>query len=231
MIPKGVTNILNDSISTSIYINKIFISKDVTIIGDYAFADCINLTNITFENLGVVQEFGKYIFLNCHPHLRIYDQMKDQYYTISEFERKFMIQSEKPQKVYQGQIKLDWHKIFAKDIIFDVVVKNDKSPLKAVSSERDSKLQETFNVPKIIIFGLTEYEKISVLSFAKRQEKIKSWIENEQVVAVLITRDLPIYSDLLALAKEYSCDLLSFSNASTTRVSRELERYFRKMKG
>jgi hypothetical protein len=231
LIPKGVTNILNDSISTSIFINEIFISKDVTIIGDYAFADCINLTNITFENLGVVQEFGKYIFLNCHPHLRIYDQMKDQYYTISEFERKFMIQSEKPQKVYQGQIKLDWHKIFAKDIIFDVVVKNDKSPLKAVSIQRDNKSQETINVPKIIIFGLTEYEKISVLSFAKRQEKIKSWIENEQVVAVLITRDLPIYSDLLALAKEYSCDLLSFSNASTTRVSRELERYFRKMKG
>lgn len=230
-IPREITNILNDSISTSIYINEIFISKEVTIVGDYAFADCINLTKITFENLGVVQEFGKYIFLNCHPHLRILDQMKDQYYTISEFERKFMIQSEKPQKVYQGQIKLDWQKIFAKDIIFDVVVKNDRSPFKAISIQRDNKSQETINVPKIIIFGLTEYEKISVLSFAKRQEKIKSWIEDDQVVAILITRDLPIYNDLLTLAREHNCDLLSFSNASTTRVSRELERYFQKMKG
>lgn len=231
LIPGKITTILNDSISTSIYLNEIFISQEVEIIGDYAFADCINLTSLTFENLERVKEFGKYIFLNCHPHLRIYDQMKNRYYTISEFERKYMIQSEKPQKVYQGQINLDWPKIFSKEISFDVVVKSDKSPLNAITVQRDNLSDELVNVSKIIIFGLTEYEKISVLSNLKRKEKIKLWIENYNVVAVLITRDLPIYNDLYLLAKEYNCDLLSFSNASTTKVSRELERYFKKMKG
>ena len=43
----------------------VIIQKDVTHIGDYAFAMCSDLKSITFENGSVVESIGDYAFYDC----------------------------------------------------------------------------------------------------------------------------------------------------------------------
>ena len=65
-IPSGVTNIGNNAFADSYNLTAITISKDVQMIGESAFADCVSLESIEFETGSVLTEIGTGAFISCY---------------------------------------------------------------------------------------------------------------------------------------------------------------------
>ncbi len=62
VISDGITSIGSDTFRNMYYVNAVELPKSVTVIGEYAFADCISLSQI---DLKYVQSIYGYAFTNC----------------------------------------------------------------------------------------------------------------------------------------------------------------------
>lgn len=220
-IGADVAVIGSDSISCCSYLNEIFVPASVHLIENYAFADTYALQKIVFEDIDRVTTFGNYIFLSANPRVRIFGGTE---YDLAGFHAAYsrpksddrlkgivrrpitseLFQQHGLELLQQGKLKEHYS---AAVLVRDVTLFNDRTYY-----EKD------FN---ILLIGLTEYNAILTRDKQEADDYVAGLIEKFHISAVVLSRDLPLVSQLESKEK-YGHLLIARGEGGSTAVTKKI---------
>jgi len=76
-----------------------------------------------------------------------------------------------------------------------------------------------FDPRRILVLGLSEYEYLRTFSSEIRREKIESLFKHGELPCIMLSRDLPAFTELVETAKAYTCPVFRSPKMTTDIIS------------